>query len=101
MLCLGASASPMACFALPLPFDLRRFPGLPRTTHLHSAATVPSHGVEGRGHETRRSETGCLLCVLGLRPHAASWLDLPAVCGWGNKKNDCDTATAAAIATMI
>ena len=73
----------------------------PVAHHAHApAATVPGHGAEGRGHEAHRSETGCLLFVLGLGPHTASWLQLPAACGQGNKKNDRDTATTAATATI-
>ena len=65
------------------------------------AATVPSHGVTGRGREAHGCQTGRLLFVLGLGPHTASCLDLPAVCGWRNEKNDRDAAPAPAIAAAV
>ena len=57
---LGASTSPMACFALPLPFDLRRSSGLPHATHQRPRRRC--RATVSRGVATKRTGVRQAVC---------------------------------------
>ena len=84
---LGAATVLLACFALPLLFDLRRSPGLPHTTHLHlqrqCQATV------SRGVATKRTGLRLAVCSSSFARDPAPPLRLSILlCAAGGTKKE-------------